>query len=183
MRAARREPAALSRVGARVAPVRSGAPLRQDGDKQDKEKEDVLAYPRRTLGTGNAALTVSAMGLGCMGMSEFYGTGDDDESIATIHAALDAGVDLLDTADMYGPFTNERLVGRAIAGRREQVVLATKFGNERNPDGSRLGINGRPEYMAKAAKRRSSAWVSTISTSTTSTGSTPRSPSKRRGAP
>jgi aryl-alcohol dehydrogenase-like predicted oxidoreductase len=110
-----------------------------------------LAYPHRTLGTGDAALTVSAMGLGCMGMSEFYGTGDDDESIATIHAALDAGVDLLDTADMYGPFTNERLVGRAIAGRRDQVVLATKFGNERNPDGSRLGINGRPEYVSKAA--------------------------------
>ena len=110
-----------------------------------------MAYPHRTLGTGNAALTVSAMGLGCMGMSEFYGTGDEDESIATIHAALDAGVDFLDTADMYGPFTNERLVGRAIAGRRDEVVLATKFGNERNPDGSRLGINGRPEYVAKAA--------------------------------
>jgi aryl-alcohol dehydrogenase-like predicted oxidoreductase len=110
-----------------------------------------LAYPHRTLGTGNAALTVSALGLGCMGMSEFYGTGDEEESIATIHAALDAGVDFLDTADMYGPFTNERLVGRAIAGRREQVVLATKFGNERNPDGSRLGINGRPEYVARAA--------------------------------
>jgi aryl-alcohol dehydrogenase-like predicted oxidoreductase len=86
-----------------------------------------------------------------MGMSEFYGTGDENESIATIRAALDAGVDLLDTADMYGPFTNEKLVGRAIAGRREQVVLATKFGNERNPDGSRLGINGRPEYVTKAA--------------------------------
>ncbi|MGD0811597.1 MAG: aldo/keto reductase [Acidimicrobiales bacterium] len=110
-----------------------------------------MAYPHRTLGTGNAALTVSALGLGCMGMSEFYGTGDEEESIATIHAALDAGVDFLDTADMYGPFTNERLVGRAIAGRREQVVLATKFGNERNPDGSRLGINGRPEYVARAA--------------------------------
>jgi aryl-alcohol dehydrogenase-like predicted oxidoreductase len=110
-----------------------------------------LAYPHRTLGTGNTALTVSAMGLGCMGMSEFYGTGDEDESIATIHAALDAGVDFLDTADMYGPFTNERLVGRAIAGRRDQVVLATKFGNERNPDGSRLGINGRPDYVARAA--------------------------------
>jgi len=117
----------------------------------NEEREDVLAYPHRTLGTGDAALTVSAMGLGCMGMSEFYGTGDDDESIATIHAALDAGIDLLDTADMYGPFTNEKLVGRAIAGRRDQVVLATKFGNERNPDGSRLGINGRPEYVSKAA--------------------------------
>jgi aryl-alcohol dehydrogenase-like predicted oxidoreductase len=110
-----------------------------------------MAYPHRTLGTGEAALTVSAMGLGCMGMSEFYGTVDEDESVATIQAALDAGVDLLDTADMYGPFTNERLVGRAIAGRREQVVVATKFGNEREPDGTRLGINGRPEYVAKAA--------------------------------
>ncbi len=110
-----------------------------------------MAYPRRTLGTGNAALTVSAMGLGCMGMSEFYGTGDEAESIATIHAALDAGVDLLDTADMYGPFTNERLVGRAIASRRDEVVLATKFGNERNPDGSRVGVNGRPEYVRKGA--------------------------------
>jgi aryl-alcohol dehydrogenase-like predicted oxidoreductase len=110
-----------------------------------------LAYPRRTLGTGNAALTVSAMGLGCMGMSEFYGTIDEDESIATIRAALDAGVDFLDTADMYGPFTNERLVGRAIAGRRDQVVIATKFGTEREPDGTRLGNNGRPEYVAKAA--------------------------------
>jgi aryl-alcohol dehydrogenase-like predicted oxidoreductase len=86
-----------------------------------------------------------------MGMSEFYGTGDENESIATIHAALDAGVDFLDTADMYGPFTNEKLVGRAIADRRDQVVVATKFGNERNPDGSRVGINGRPEYVAKAA--------------------------------
>jgi aryl-alcohol dehydrogenase-like predicted oxidoreductase len=109
-----------------------------------------LAYPRRTLGTGDAALKVSAMGLGCMGMSEFYGAGDEDESIATIHAALDAGVDFLDTADMYGPFTNEKLVGRAIAGRRDEVVVATKFGNERNPDGSRVGVNGRPEYVARA---------------------------------
>jgi aryl-alcohol dehydrogenase-like predicted oxidoreductase len=86
-----------------------------------------------------------------MGMSEFYGTTDEDESIATIHAALDAGVDLLDTADMYGPFTNEKLVGRAIAGRRDEVIIATKFGNERNPDGSRVGVNGRPEYVRKAA--------------------------------
>jgi aryl-alcohol dehydrogenase-like predicted oxidoreductase len=86
-----------------------------------------------------------------MGMSEFYGTGDEAESIATVRAALDAGVDLLDTADMYGPFTNEQLVGKAIAGRRHEVVLATKFGNERNPDGSRVGINGRPDYVRKAA--------------------------------
>jgi len=85
-----------------------------------------------------------------MGMSEFYGTGDDSESIATIHAFLDAGGTLLDTADMYGPFTNEQLVGRAIAGRRSEVVLATKFGNERRDDGSWVGINGRPEYVHSA---------------------------------
>jgi aryl-alcohol dehydrogenase-like predicted oxidoreductase len=100
----------------------------------------------RTLGS----LTVSALGLGCMGMSEFYGTGDDNESGATIHAFLDAGGTLLDTADVYGPFTNEQLVGRAIAGRRSEVVLATKFGNERREDGSWAGINGRPEYVRSA---------------------------------
>jgi aryl-alcohol dehydrogenase-like predicted oxidoreductase len=96
-------------------------------------------------------LAVSALGLGCMGMSEFYGTADETEAVATIHRALDLGVTFLDTADMYGPFTNEQLVGRAIQGRREEVVLATKFGNERNPDGSRLGVNGRPEYVRAAA--------------------------------
>jgi aryl-alcohol dehydrogenase-like predicted oxidoreductase len=96
-------------------------------------------------------LAVSALGLGCMGMSEFYGTADETEAVATIHRALDLGVTLLDTADMYGPFTNEQLVGRAIRGRRDEVVLATKFGNQRNPDGSRLGINGRPEYVHAAA--------------------------------
>jgi aryl-alcohol dehydrogenase-like predicted oxidoreductase len=85
-----------------------------------------------------------------MGMSEFYGTGDEAESIATIHRALDLGVTLLDTADMYGPFTNEELVGRAIANRRDGVVLATKFGNERAPDGTRIGVNGRPEYVHSA---------------------------------
>jgi aryl-alcohol dehydrogenase-like predicted oxidoreductase len=100
----------------------------------------------RTLGQ----LTVSALGLGCMGMSEFYGDGDEQESIATIHEFLDAGGSLLDTADMYGPFTNEKLVGRAIAGRRTDVVLATKFGNERRADGSWVGINGRPEYVRSA---------------------------------
>jgi aryl-alcohol dehydrogenase-like predicted oxidoreductase len=83
-------------------------------------------------------------------MSEFYGTADEEESIATIHRALDLGVTLLDTADMYGPFTNERLVGRALVGRRHQVVLATKFGNERAPDGTRIGVNGRPEYVRAA---------------------------------
>jgi aryl-alcohol dehydrogenase-like predicted oxidoreductase len=85
-----------------------------------------------------------------MGMSEFYGTADEGEAIATIHRAIELGVTFLDTADMYGPFTNERLVGRAIADRRDGVVLATKFGNERKEDGSFLGVNGRPEYVHKA---------------------------------
>jgi aryl-alcohol dehydrogenase-like predicted oxidoreductase len=106
--------------------------------------------PTRTLGSGPAALTVSALGLGCMGMSEFYGSPDQAGGTATIHRALELGVSLLDTADMYGPFTNERLVGEAIRGRRDAVQLATKFGNERLPDGTRLGVNGRPEYVRAA---------------------------------
>ena len=108
-----------------------------------------MTLKQRTLGT-TAPLTVSELGLGCMGMSEFYGRADEADGIATIHRALDLGVTFLDTADMYGPFTNEQLVGRAIAGRRDEVVLATKFGNERDPDGTWVGINGRPEYVREA---------------------------------
>ncbi|WP_408896424.1 aldo/keto reductase [Nocardioides sp. R1-1] len=108
-----------------------------------------MTTPHRTLGT-SSALTVSALGLGCMGMSEFYGTPDEAGGIATIQRALDLGVTFLDTADMYGPFTNEQLVGKAIAGRRDEVQLATKFGNERNPDGSWVGINGSPDYVRRA---------------------------------
>ncbi|QRK13045.1 aldo/keto reductase [Archangium violaceum] len=99
---------------------------------------------------GKQGLKVSAQGLGCMGMSEFYGSGDEKESISVIHRALELGVNFLDTADMYGPFTNEKLVGKAIAGRRDEVVLATKFGNVRGEDGSFLGISGKPDYVRKA---------------------------------
>ncbi|WP_193608934.1 aldo/keto reductase [Nocardioides lijunqiniae] len=108
-----------------------------------------MSIRRRTLGT-TSPLDVSALGLGCMGMSEFYGTGQEADGIATIHRALDLGVTFLDTADMYGPFTNERLVGKAIAGRRDEVQLATKFGNVRGEDGARLGIDGSPEYVRSA---------------------------------
>jgi aryl-alcohol dehydrogenase-like predicted oxidoreductase len=104
----------------------------------------------RTLGT--QGLVVSAMGLGCMGMSEFYGSGSEAESIATIHRAIELGITLLDTADMYGPFTNEQLVGRAIHDRRGRTLIATKFGNERRADGSWVRINGRPEYVRAACE-------------------------------
>lgn len=101
----------------------------------------------RTLG---GDLTVSAIGLGCMGMSDFYGTADEQQAIDVIRYALDNGINFLDTADMYGPFTNEQLVGKAIKDRRDKVILATKFGNERRPDGSWVGVNGHPDYVKKA---------------------------------
>jgi aryl-alcohol dehydrogenase-like predicted oxidoreductase len=102
---------------------------------------------RRKLGQG---LTVSALGLGCMGMSEFYGPGDEAESLRVIHRAFELGIDFLDTADAYGPFTNERLVGRAVQGRRDRVEIATKFGNVRNEDGSWAGLSGKPDYVKRA---------------------------------
>src|ERR1041385_4821013 len=106
----------------------------------------------QTVPLGSQGLQTSRQGLGCMGMSEFYGEADEAESIATLQRALELGVTLLDTADMYGPFTNERLVGRAIAGRRDEAVVATKFGNVRGEDGSRLGIDGSPDYVRKACE-------------------------------
>ena len=105
-----------------------------------------------TTPLGSQGLTVSRQGLGCMGMSEFYGPRDDAESVATIQRALDLGVTFLDTADMYGPFTNEELVGRAIAGRRDEVVLATKFANVRGADGAFLGIRGDAAYVKEACE-------------------------------
>ncbi len=107
---------------------------------------DTSTAPTRKL----RDLTVSALGLGCMGMSEFYGDADEAESVRTIHRALDLGITFLDTADMYGVGRNEELVGRAIRGRREEVVLATKFGNMRGESGEFLGISGRPEYVRQA---------------------------------
>ncbi len=105
---------------------------------------------RRTL--SSKELKVSAEGLGCMGMSEFYGSSDEGEAKEVIQRAIDLGVDFLDTADMYGPFTNEKLVGEAIAPRRDEVVLATKFGNVRGPNGERLGVRGDPEYVRECCE-------------------------------
>jgi len=108
-----------------------------------------IVMQKRRLGD---ELTVSALGLGCMGMSEFYGRGDEAESIATMHRAIDLGANFLDTADMYGIGRNEELVGRVLRGRRDQVVLATKFGNVRGPQGEFLGVSGRPEYVRGACE-------------------------------
>jgi aryl-alcohol dehydrogenase-like predicted oxidoreductase len=104
----------------------------------------------KTRKLGNQGLVVSELGLGCMGMSEFYAGRDEEESIATLHRALELGVTFLDTADMYGPFTNEKLVGQAINDRRDQVILATKFGNVRSEEGGFLGVNGTPDYVRQA---------------------------------
>ncbi len=138
---------------------------------------------KRTLGPDGPE--VSAIGLGCMGMSAFYGATDEQEALRTIHRALELGCNFLDTSDMYGPHTNERLVGRAIEGRREEVFLATKFGIKLEPGdrrAARRSIDGSPEYVREACEARCSAWAWSTSTSTTSTASTRTRRSRRRWA-
>ena len=135
--------------------------------------------PRRL---GKQGLTVSAMGRGCMGMSDAYGPADEAESVATIHRALELGINLLDTSDTYVPFTNEELVGKAIRGRRDELRVATKFGFVRDSDKSWQGIDGRPAHVARPATARSDGLGLITSTSITSTVSSQRSPSKRPSA-
>jgi len=139
--------AAIS-AGKGPSPSLVGTPVRETDRRFAVASERGGHVELRTL--GREGLEVSALGLGCMGMSEFYGTPNDDEATATIRRFLDLGGNFLDTADMYGPFTNEQLVGRAISGRRDEVVLATKFGNVRGPNGERLGIRGDPEYVRRS---------------------------------
>ena len=113
-------------------------------------KTNHLPIPQRTL--GKSSLKVSAIGLGCMGMSDFYGPADDQQNLAVLNHALDIGINFLDTADMYGPFKNEELIAQVLKARRREVVIATKFGNVRAPDGTFLGISGKPDYVKSACE-------------------------------